>query len=182
MKKYLSIILLVPLLFSCGSNSGSDSASTEAGTTPLVENDESTQTGTYAVRSMRITYSTGEVIDSNDFDSFDSYFTIDYTNNKLTMLLNWEDSDYGDFHDYFEDDLSGSTSATVGDIYVTQTGDYDLTIYYNNICDSGYCADMLLRIRKISDTVRNLLQRPSASSSDADEEFVQKIIGYGVKY
>jgi hypothetical protein len=179
----LLLILLVPFLFACGSGGGgSDTASTVDGTTPLVEGDTSTQTGTYAIRSMRITYSTGQVVDSSSFDKFESYLTLDYSSNKLTMLLSWEDEELGDFYNYDESSLNDSSSATVGDIYVTQTGDYDITIFYNNLCDTNYCADMLLRIRKTSDTVENLLQRPANRNEgvSSNEKFINDILSYAV--
>jgi len=182
--KGIVLIIALASLVSCGGGGGgSDSASTDAGTTPLDEGNISTQTGTYAIRSMRITYSTGQVVDSSDFDKFESYMTLDFSRNKLTMLLSWEDEELGDFYNYDESDLNDSSSTTVGDIYITQTGNYDLTIYYNNLCDTNYCADMLLRIRKTSDTVKTLLERPANNNEElfSNENLINGILNYAIQ-
>lgn len=152
-------ILIGPVACGGGGDSGSAGATTEEGTTPIDESNERTLHGTYAVTSMQITDGV-ETIRSTDLDFFDHRFTINVDTRIIAQRIEMRDDDRGiDFFDYTENNIDSDPDVSVDELYANQTGPYTLTIFYNDICDAFVCFDMLIRLRKTSDRVQNLLAK-----------------------
>lgn len=141
-----------------GGGGGGGAPSTQPSITPLSETDESTQTGTYRVTSFDFYYTTGEHFSSSDLDWFEWKFTIDIANDWTTNKVEWEDAEIGDYYDYGEAPLSYvDPNANFDAFYYEITGDYTIVLYYDNLCSDEICADVIIRLQKISDDVLPLL-------------------------
>jgi hypothetical protein len=148
-----------------GGGGGGGATSTQPSITPLIETDDSTHTGTYDVTSFDYYFSTGEHLSSSDLDWFDWQLTIDIPNDWTTYKVEWRDDELGDYYDYGEAPLSYvDPSLTFDAAYYEITGDYTVVFYFDNLCSEDICADIVLRLKKISDEVALLLQKTTEST------------------
>lgn len=155
-KRVLILVLFVSLvgIWSCSGGGGGGGVTTEQGTTPLQDIDDSTVTGTYNVTSFDFYYTSGEHFSSSDLDSFTGQITIDFAADETTYELEWQDREYGDYYDYGESRLSEPDPDAEWDAaYYEITGDYTMTFFYENFCVDGSCADVVIDIQKTTDSV-----------------------------
>ena len=178
--KHLILLLTITSLVACGGSDsgGTENATTGPGTTPIDQNNDSTQHGTYAMTSFIFNYSTGETFTNNDTDRFEGWMTIDLANDLTASYLEFV-IDGETFTDYDQSTLSqAEENVTYDGATMSQTGPYTITLYYGNVCADGYCANVLMRLRKTSNSIQNLLRRPAADKSLAQKSPVESMVDY----
>lgn len=168
--KYLALAVVVFTLTACGGGGG-----TESGTTPLDQNNVSSLQGTYDVDDFNFTDGTTS-FESSELDFFRGRFTIDLERNWTTSLIEMKDDGFDlDVYEYSEDSLGYDGDSSFDDFYFEQTGDYTLTLYYDNFCVDGLCVNVLMRIRKTSDDIKSLLAKSASKAIEAEETYMQKL-------
>lgn len=170
----------------CGGGGGgsSDPAAiiTETGTTPLSQTDDASLTGTYRITFFDFNYSTGEYFSSNELDYFSGLLTMDAAADSMIYELEWRDSQYGDFYDYDESSISGADpDATWDSAYYEIIDDYTIVFSYENFCSGGYCADVTMRIQKMTDTVQPLIDQRTMLKAANDPANDQSIVAEAVR-
>lgn len=157
MRLIIILMLATFCLVGCGGG-GSSAPETEASTTPLDDNFDSTLTGTYNVEYMDFFFSDGTSFSTDDLDQFIGAMTIDVANDEMAQKIEWIDSELGNYSDYSESTLSDSDpDANYDGAYYEIIGDYEILFYYDNVCFDGICFDAEMRLRKTSDNVYSLL-------------------------
>lgn len=162
-QKVLYILIFAMFITACGgggSSSSPESIDTIPGTTQLSQTDESSITGTYQISSLDFYFTNGEHFSSSKLDFFRGLMTMNMAADVMTYVLEWRDSQYGDFYEYGESSISGADpDATWDSAYYEIAGDYSVVFYYDNFCSNGYCANATMRMQKISDDVQSLLSK-----------------------
>jgi len=171
--RFTAALALLLIVTGCGGGGGG--GGTEEGTTPLDQNNMSSLHGTYNFEYFMFTDGTTS-FESSELDFFRGRFTMDLERNWITTLIEMKDEGLGlDVYDYSEEALGYDGDFSFDNFYVEQTGDYTLTMYYDNLCVDGLCLDALMRIRKTSDDIKNLLAKPAFRVIETEETFMQRL-------
>jgi hypothetical protein len=141
-----------------GGGGGGTASITQPVITPLDPNNEYTATGTYQLTSFEFYFPNGQYFSSSELDSFNAQMTLDVPADWTTYEIEWHDAQFGNYYDYDAGPISQTNPNTSwDDAHYEITGPYTIAFYFDNLCADGVCADVIMRIQKISDLVFSLL-------------------------